>query len=271
MSSTPAQESKQPNSKRYKSGKTKPNPFSIGVLREDRGLCQRYTFPCDPEMDPPREAWLDAYREPVTLPHVTELFELIPWNLRRNFMGSPVPRVEVAMWNPLLEAPEGVWQYTYSRRPYQVATSVGLVNALLQTCFGIVKTLETEHWMKYKFALLVGYVGERDSVNPHQDLGHGQHPIYSFSLYDESVSETARKFVISPHGSGFRLLTIPMGHGTMVVMGGKDFQDPVRGLDHWVPKEKVKCGKRINVTIRAIDEGDDKASLKQVSEAPCPR
>ena len=264
MSSTPAHESMAPNSKRYKSGKTNPNPLSIDVNVEDRGLCQRYTFPCVPLMDPPREAWLDAYREPFLCSSATELFELIPWPSRRNFMGMPVPRLEVAMWNPLLEIPEGDWHYTYSRRPYTVATSVGLVNALLQTCFGIVKTLETEHWMKYKFALLVGYVGERDSVNPHQDLGHGQHPIYSFSLYDESVSETARKFVISPHGSTFKLLTIPMGHGTMVVMGGKDFQDPVRGLDHWVPKEKVMCGKRINVTIRAIDECDDQASLKQV-------
>lgn len=259
--------------KPFKDKKTD-NIININVEYGD--VFDRYTFPSTPALQPKRDAWIDVYREKFfyntsynySSDDVRRLFDTIPWDPRRTVMGGPVPRIEVAMWNPLLPIPDGGWNYRYSGRPYFVKSSTNIyVTTLLTDVFAKVRELAGKDFPKYKFALMVGYVDGRDSVLPHQDLGHGSHPIYSFTLYEDQrgdVQFDPRVFAITPMNSTTKMLSLPMTHGTLVVMGGDDFQnqDQVRGLRHTIPKAKKDAGKRINITIRAIDDGDNKASLK---------
>ena len=237
-------------------------PFSrqsekIETVKSVTEATTRFSFVTTPLRNPPLDAWVDVHHDTFlksyTDADVRLLYSAVPWQERRTFMGSPVPRIEVAMWNPLLPRREGKWAYRYSKRDYVVkhAEEGTPVHTLLTELFSKVPP-------EYPFALLVGYENARDSVDAHQDLGHGSHPIHSFTLYEskteDGVAVLPRHFVISPLKSKFKLLDLEMPHGTWAVMGGTHFQDPKKGLYHSVPKAKTPAGKRINITIRAIDD-----------------
>ena len=151
----------------------------------------RFTFPSTlPGWE--RDACLDVYNVGVIGyddADVRSLSETMGWIPRPYAMfGHKVPRDEVAYWNPLVEQ-DGEWTYTYSKRPYEVQQSDPgtAVRKLLTTVFETVKAIEGEEGIKkFKFALVVGYKDGADKVSHHQDWGHGENNIDSFTLSEQS-------------------------------------------------------------------------------------
>jgi len=96
-------------------------------------------------------------------------------------------------------------------------------------------------------ALVNLYKNERDSVSFHKD---DERSIAKGSTICSMSLGTTRDFQIKSTKPDDRwVMTIPVQHNTLVLMGGANFQTD---LSHGVPKQMTTCGYRLNITWRKI-------------------
>lgn len=160
-----------------------------------------------------------------------ELRTTLPWHrgtIRMPDGEKPIPRM--ISWHadePLTYSYSGI---THPWRDWTPA----LIN--------VRDRIERETEIRFNGVLANFYVNEHDSVSPHADDEDGLEsgsPIASVSfgaVRDFIVRHTTKK---SRH-------VLPLGHGSLLMMRG----DTQKVSQHSIPKLKIPCGPRINLTFR---------------------
>jgi alkylated DNA repair dioxygenase AlkB len=155
----------------------------------------------------------------------------LPWT-RGKFMGSAVPRQEVWI---------GPYAYKFSGRTLEAHAWTPEVEAIRDR-------IQARYGGNYNSVLLNRYANERDSVSWHSDDEpemDSEHPIASLSL------GASRTFLIRAIANKKAIETYVLTSGSLLVMP-PGFQ---QRYQHSVPKSKVPCGPRINLTLRRMKVG----------------
>jgi alkylated DNA repair dioxygenase AlkB len=175
-------------------------------------------------MDP---IYIESFVTPTETRALLAAVERLPWT-RGQFRGRPVPREEVWM---------GPYEYRFSGHtlaPSQWTPEIEAVRERIRSQFG----------GAYNSVLLNRYWNEDDSVSWHSDDEPEMdpaHPIASLSLGAPRIFRVRQ---IGSKEAQNRLLA----SGSLLVMPA-GFQRKYR---HCVPKSKIPCGTRINVTFRRM-------------------
>ena len=176
-------------------------------------------------MDP---IYIESFLAPAQAQALLAAVEFLPWT-RGKFRGRPVPREEVWM---------GPYSYKFSGRtlaPSEWTSEIAAVRERIQARYG----------GAYNSVLLNRYWDENDSVSWHSDDEPEMdpaHPIASLSL------GAARVFRIRHRGTKEHAQSYVLTSGSLLVMPA-GFQ---REHQHCVPKSKIACGTRINLTFRRM-------------------
>jgi alkylated DNA repair dioxygenase AlkB len=152
----------------------------------------------------------------------------LPWT-RGKFMGSAVPREEVWI---------GPYAYKFSGRTLQPRSWTPEVQAIRDR-------IQAQYGGNFNSVLLNRYADERDSVSWHSDDEpemDSEHPIASLSL------GASRTFLMRAIANKKAIETYVLTSGSLLVMP-PGFQ---QRHQHCVPKSKVPCGPRINLTFRRM-------------------
>jgi alkylated DNA repair dioxygenase AlkB len=158
----------------------------------------------------------------------------LPWT-RGTFMGNPVPREEV-------------WMGPY---PYRFSGRVLTPSPWIPEIMSLADRIEKKYGGNYNSVLLNRYASGRDGVAWHADDEpemDPEHPIASVSL------GAARNFKLRCNGQQ-DAKTVLLIHGSLLIMPA-GFQQEYK---HSIPKTKLPCKERINLTFRhMIVEGEKK-------------
>ncbi len=177
--------------------------------------------------------FLKSFLTPLEAEALLASVQCLPWT-RGQFRGRPVPREEVWI---------GPYAYKFSGRTLEPAGWTAEIAAI--RC-----KIQAQYGGDYNSVLLNRYANAQDSVSWHSDDEpemDSAHPIASLSL------GASRAFLVRPISSKNAVQTYVLTSESLLVMPA-GFQQKYQ---HCVPKSKIACGTRVNLTFRRMKLAED--------------
>lgn len=201
------------------------------------------SFPEDDASEPKRlrgdrfmltkESWIESADLPDTIKLTEAEFEEL-WESR------PEEKGKFKMMGKMIDTPRRCQtfgkSYYFGGVLHECKPMTPVLQRLMDWCLERSPTLNG--------CLVNWYENENDYIGPHSDNESSlvvDSEIFSFSF------GATREFVMIPKKGGLRH-TVQLRDNTVVIMGGTC----QRTHKHTVPKSKVPCGRRINITFRSF-------------------
>jgi alkylated DNA repair dioxygenase AlkB len=172
--------------------------------------------------------FIESFLAPSQAQALFVCLQSLPWT-RGKFMGNSVPREEVWI---------GPYAYKFSGRTLEPRAWTPEIEALRGK-------IHVRYGGDYNSVLLNRYASAQDSVSWHSDDEpemDSEHPIASLSL------GASRAFLIRSKANKKAVQTYVLTSGSLFIMP-PGFQ---QRYQHCVPKSKLPCDARINLTFRRM-------------------
>ncbi|PYU34188.1 MAG: alpha-ketoglutarate-dependent dioxygenase AlkB [Acidobacteria bacterium] len=177
--------------------------------------------------------FVKSFLTPLEAEALLASVQCLPWT-RGQFRGHPVPREEVWI---------GPYAYKFSGRTLEPAGWTAEIAAIRDK-------IQAQYGGDYNSVLLNRYANARDSVSWHSDDEpemDSAHLIASLSL------GASRAFLVRPITHKNSVQTYVLTSESLLVMPA-GFQQKYQ---HCVPKSKIACGTRVNLTFRRMKLAED--------------
>lgn len=166
--------------------------------------------------------------------------------LKRLIDDTPWRSESIKMWAKSVPQPRLIAWYGEPGATYSYSGIKLAPHAWTETILNLKRRVEALSEHHFNSVLLNYYRDHRDSMGFHSDdepeLGK-QPTISSLSLGEE------RRFQLKHrHRTDLKTVSIPLAEGSLLVMRGKT----QTYWKHGIPKERIPCGPRVNLTFRFI-------------------
>ena len=166
--------------------------------------------------------------------------------LKRLIEETPWRHESIKMWGKSVPQPRLIAWYGEPGMTYTYSGIELAPKAWTETIFDIKQRVETLSQHLFNSVLLNYYRDHRDSMGFHSDdeLELGDRPtIASLSLGEQRRFQFKHKY-----RRDLRPVTILLTDGSLLIMRG----DTQKKWRHGIPKERIPCGPRVNLTFRTI-------------------